>query len=98
MPCHIEKCQRGLFCFALPWLVLVPISILGCKKKPPPPAPPQVDVITLAPTNVPIIEEWIGTLDGFVNAQIRAQVFGYLLTQAYADDSEVKSGDQLIEI
>jgi len=53
----------------------------GCKKKPAPPPPPEVQVITLAPTNVPIFEEWIGTLDGYVNAQIHAQVTGYLLTQ-----------------
>jgi multidrug efflux pump subunit AcrA (membrane-fusion protein) len=65
----------------------------GCKKKSAPPPPPEVQVITLAPTNVPIFEEWIGTLDGFVNAQIRAQVTGYLLTQNYAEGSEVKKGD-----
>jgi membrane fusion protein (multidrug efflux system) len=70
----------------------------GCKKKLAPPPPPEVQVITLTPTNVPIIEEWIGTLDGFVNAQIRAQVTGYLLTQNYAEGSEVKKGDLLFQI
>jgi len=70
----------------------------GCKKKPAPPPPPEVQFITLAPTNVPIFEEWIGTLDGYVNAQIRAQVPGYLLTQNYAEGSEVKIGDVLFEI
>jgi membrane fusion protein (multidrug efflux system) len=57
-----------------------------------------VDFITLEPTNVPIFEEWIGTLDGFVDAQIRAQVTGYLLTQNYAEGSEVKKGDLLFQI
>jgi membrane fusion protein (multidrug efflux system) len=70
----------------------------GCKKKLAPPPPPEVQVITLTPTNIPIIEEWIGTLDGFVNAQIRAQVTGYLLTQNYAEGSEVKKGDLLFQI
>ena len=70
----------------------------GCVKKLAPPPPPEVQVITLTPTNVPIIEEWIGTLDGFVNAQIRAQVTGYLLTQNYAEGSEVKKGDLLFQI
>jgi RND family efflux transporter MFP subunit len=70
----------------------------GCKKKVSPPPPPEVQVITLVPTNVPIFEEWIGTLDGFVNAQIRAQVTGYLLAQNYAEGSEVKKGDLLFEI
>jgi RND family efflux transporter MFP subunit len=70
----------------------------GCKKKPVPPPPPDVQVITLAATNVPVFEEWIGTLDGFVNAQIRAQVTGYLLAQNYAEGSEVKTGDLLFQI
>ena len=79
-------------------IVLLAILAGGCHKKPPPPRPPEVQVVTLAPTNVPIFEEWIGTLDGFVNAQIRAQVTGYLLTQDYAEGSQVKKGDLLFEI
>ena len=63
------------------WLLLLAMLAGGCEKRPPPPAPPEVQVVTLAPTNVPIVEEWIGTLDGYVNAQIRAQVTGYLLKQ-----------------
>ena len=52
----------------------------------------------MTPTNVPIYEEWIGTLDGFVNAQIRAQVSGYISKQDYAEGSEVKKGALLFEI
>jgi RND family efflux transporter MFP subunit len=74
------------------------LSAASCKKKAAPTPPPEVQVITLAPTNVPIFEEWIGTLDGFVNAQIRAQVTGYLLAQNYAEGGEVKKGDLLFEI
>jgi membrane fusion protein (multidrug efflux system) len=79
-------------------LLLAGLVFAGCKKKTPPPPPPEVQVITVATTNVPIFEEWIGTLDGFVNAQIRAQVTGYLLTQDYAEGSEVKKGDELFQI
>ncbi len=79
------------------WLLLAGL-LAGCHKKPPPPAPQEVQFITLTPTNVPIFEEWIGTLDGFVNAQIRAQVTGYLQTQDYAEGSEVKKGDLLFQI
>jgi membrane fusion protein (multidrug efflux system) len=68
------------------------------KKKLVPPPPLEVRVITLAPTNVPIFEEWIGTMDGDVNAQIHAQVAGYLLTQNYAEGRELKKGDQLFQI
>jgi membrane fusion protein (multidrug efflux system) len=81
---------------ALGFSILILIAD-GCKKKLAPP-PPEVQVITLAPTNVPIFEEWIGTLDGFVNAQIHAQVTGYLLTQNYVEGSEVKKGDLLFQI
>ena len=83
----------GALCFSM---LLLPAA--GCKKKSPPPPPPEVQVITLAPTNVPVFEEWIGTLDGFVNAQIHAQVTGYLLTQNYAEGSVVKKGDLLFQI
>jgi membrane fusion protein (multidrug efflux system) len=85
----------------LTWTALLAISfsLLGCKKKkPPPPPPPEVQVITVNPTNVPIFEEWIGTLDGYVNAQIHAQVSGYMLTQNYSEGSQVKIGQLLFEI
>src|SRR5881394_3945388 len=66
----------------------------GCKKEKPPPAPPpEVMVITVQPKDVPIYKEWIGALDGLVNAQIRAQVTGYLLSQKYAEGRLVKKGD-----
>jgi multidrug efflux pump subunit AcrA (membrane-fusion protein) len=88
---------NGRFICVLFFSILILLAA-GCKKKSPPPAPPEVQVITLAPTNVPIFEEWIGTLDGYVNAQIRAQVTGYLLDQNYAEGGEVKKGDLLFEI
>jgi membrane fusion protein (multidrug efflux system) len=74
------------------------LFLVGCHKKTPPAAPQEVEFITVTPTNVPIYEEWIGTLDGFVNAQIRAQVTGYLQTQAYAEGSEVRQGQLLFQI
>src|SRR5205814_3195169 len=55
-------------------------------------------VVTVQPRDVPIFKEWIGTLEGYVNAQIRAQVTGYLLTQNYAGGSEVKKSDLLFQI
>ena len=48
--------------------------------------------------DVPIFHEWIGVLDGRVNAQIRAQVAGYLVAQDYRDGEGVKKGDLLFEI
>jgi membrane fusion protein (multidrug efflux system) len=48
--------------------------------------------------DVPIYKEWIGTLDGFVNADIKAQVSGYLTEQAYTEGTFVKSGQLLFQI
>jgi RND family efflux transporter MFP subunit len=72
----------------------------GCKEKSkavsPPPA--AVEVITVAQADVPVYHEWIGSLDGLVNARINAQVTGYLLTQNYREGDSVKKGDLLFEI
>jgi RND family efflux transporter MFP subunit len=62
------------------------------------PAPVEVEVVNVEQRDVPIYTEWIGTLDGFVNADIKAQVTGYLLEQAYQEGSFVKKGQLLFQI
>ena len=62
------------------------------------PRPLEVEVITVTPTSVPIYREWIGTTDGMVNAEIKAQVTGYLLKQDFKEGSLVKKGQLLFEI
>ncbi len=75
------------------------VFLAGCKKEPPAaPRPPTVQILEVHPQDVPIYHEWIGTLDGLVNAQIRAQVAGYLLKQNYREGDMVKKGDLLFEI
>ncbi len=102
--CLVAGARRGkpICWFSWRTLLLVGLGIsifCGCaKKKVNLPAPPEVWVITVTPTNVPVFQEWIGTLDGFINAQIRAQVTGYLLTQNYLEGSQVKKGDLLFQI
>ena len=85
------------------WLFALSISLLmvfaeGCKVEAPAPSIPEVQFVTVGPADVPIFEEWIGTLDGFVNAQIHAQVTGYLLAQNYLEGKSVKKGDPLFQI
>jgi len=92
-----KSSSKGRFIFPLVFCILI-LFANGCKKQSASPLVPEVQVITVVPVNVPIFEEWIGTLDGFVNAQIHAQVTGYLLTQDYAEGSEVKKGDLLFKI
>lgn len=79
-------------------MFLFPALLAGCKKKEAPPPPPEVLVMSVTPTNVPIFEEWIGTMQGSVTADIHAQVLGYLLAQHYTEGSEVKTGDLLFQI
>jgi RND family efflux transporter MFP subunit len=62
-----------------------------------PPAP-QVEVVPAVTRDVPIYREWIGTLDGMVNAAIKAQVTGYLLKQSYTEGSFVRKGQLLFQI
>jgi membrane fusion protein (multidrug efflux system) len=75
--------------------------ISGCSKKaapagPPPPLP--VTVVEVKPTAVPITGEWVGTLDGYVNAQIQPQANGYLIKQDYREGAQVAKGQVLFEI
>jgi membrane fusion protein (multidrug efflux system) len=58
----------------------------------------EVQVAEVEQKDVPIYGEWIGTLDGLVNADIKAQVSGYLLRQAYTEGSFVRQGQLLFEI
>jgi len=60
--------------------------------------PPVVEVVQVEQKDVPIYSEWIGTLDGSVNADIKAQVSGYLLKQDYNEGSFVQKGQLLFEI
>lgn len=61
-------------------------------------APLNVEVVQVDQKDVPIYGEWIGTLDGFTNADVRAQVTGYLLRQGYQEGAFVKKGQLLFEI
>src|SRR3984957_8796077 len=58
----------------------------------------EVEVAPVQQKDVPIYREWIGTLDGLVNADIKAQVTGYLIQQAYTEGSFVKQGQLLFQI
>src|SRR5712671_2956559 len=64
----------------------------------PPGTSPDVEVVQVEQKDVPIFGEWIGTLDGFTNADVRAQVSGYLLRQGYQEGAFVKKGQLLFEI
>src|SRR5689334_3994503 len=62
------------------------------------PPVPEVVVTAVVAQDVPIYSEWVGTTDGFVNAQVRPRVQGYLLEQSYHDGRSVRAGDLLFQI
>ena len=59
---------------------------------------PEVEVATVETRDVPMYGEWVATLDGYVNAQIRPQVSGYIIKQNYKEGSLVHKGQTLFEI
>ena len=63
-----------------------------------PPPPVEVSVVGVRQTDVPVYKEWIGTLDGFVNADIKAEISGYLTQQSYTEGTFVKKDQLLFQI
>ena len=73
---------------------------VDCSRKPAQtaPPPPEVLVTTVKPQDVPRVLERVATLDGFINANINAQVQGYIVSRDYQEGSVVKKGDLLFQI
>src|SRR5882762_6819855 len=87
----------------LPTVVLtvaLGIFVSGCNKGQAATATPtpEVEVATVEQRDVPVFSEWVATLDGYVNAQIRPQVSGYIIKQNYKEGSLVRKGQVLFEI
>src|SRR6202167_2761434 len=79
-------------------LLLIVLTRSGAKASVQAPPPPIVEVATVEQRDVPVYGEWMGTLTGQVNADVKAQVTGYLLTRKYKEGSYVKKGQLLFEI
>jgi RND family efflux transporter MFP subunit len=87
----------GAFCLAVVALIIGairPKHVSGAQSE----GPPVVEVVAVEQKDVQIYGEWIGTLDGLVNADVRAQVTGYLLRQAYQEGAYVRKGQLLFQI
>jgi RND family efflux transporter MFP subunit len=83
------------------WVLLLGVALLdGCsssKEKPTPP-PPGVTVTPVAQMNVPIYQEWVGTMVGNIDADIRPKVDGFLLKRIYEEGSFVKQGQPMFRL
>jgi len=83
------------------YLTLIGSLLLLSCSEPPQQAPamlPAVKVTEVIQDDVAVFEEWVGTLDGMVNATINAQVTGYLVKQNYKEGDFVKKDQLLYEI
>jgi len=76
------------------------IFVSGCNKSQATTAMPvpEVEVASVETRDVPMYGEWVATLDGYVNAEIRPQVSGYIIKQNYTEGSLVRKGQVLFEI
>jgi RND family efflux transporter MFP subunit len=82
-------------------LALVATLGVGCERgvaSAPAPAPPTVEVTPVIEKDVPLEGEWVGTLEGYVNAQIQPHVTGYLIRQDYQEGGFVRKDQVLFEI
>jgi membrane fusion protein (multidrug efflux system) len=80
---------------------LFAIALAACgqaKGKAAPPPSPTVMVVRVAQRDLPLFIEAVASLDGYVNAEIRARVKGYLEAQTYKDGSAVRQGQLLFTI
>jgi membrane fusion protein, multidrug efflux system len=76
-------------------------AFTACEKKPVETisaGPPEVLVTEVVQKEIPVFRQWVGTVNGIENAQIRARTEGYLQTIAYQQGGYVKKGDLLFQI
>ncbi len=93
---NVMRAGAGALCLIAVGLIvwaLWPKKVSGAQA-----GPAVVEVVQVEQKDVPIYGEWIGTFDGLVNADVRAQVSGYLLKQGYQEGGFVKKGQLLFEI
>src|ERR1700689_2378913 len=93
-----HRIQIGAAALIFVAIVLILISRGKSTAAATPPPPPEVQVAAVEQRDLPVRHEWIGTLNGLVNAAINAEVTGYLLRQNYAEGSFVHKGQLLFEI
>ncbi|WP_213768665.1 efflux RND transporter periplasmic adaptor subunit [Caballeronia sp. dw_19] len=74
------------------------LAACGQKQSAPPPQTPEVGVVTIQPTTVPVVSELPGRTSAFLVAQVRARVDGIVLRRDFTEGADVKAGDRLYKI
>ena len=96
---HTKEAMRKVS--SICWVAFSVLTVFTSCKKPSETklaGPPEVLVTEVVQKDVPLIRQWVGTLNGIQNAQVRARETGYLQTIAYQQGGYVKKGDLLFEI
>jgi len=95
---HEGFCATRVLLFIL--FAVLTLAMTGCgRTQAAAPLPPtEVRVVPVIQRDVPVYSEWVATLDGYVNAQVRPQVSGYIIKQNYREGSLVRKGEVLFEI
>jgi membrane fusion protein (multidrug efflux system) len=73
-------------------------SACSSEKEKPAPPPPGVTITPVVQKNVPIYQEWVGSMTGNIDADIRPKVEGFLLNRLYTEGSFVKKGQPLFQL
>jgi RND family efflux transporter MFP subunit len=97
---HHRKGPVSTQVLSFTFLAVFSSAMLGCGRTQAaaPSLPPEVRVALVVQQDVPVYSEWVATLDGYVNAQVRPQVSGYIIKQNYKEGSLVRKGEVLFEI
>ncbi|WP_250518070.1 efflux RND transporter periplasmic adaptor subunit [Caballeronia sp. ATUFL_M1_KS5A] len=74
------------------------LAACGQKQSAPPPQTPEVGIVTVQPTSVPVIVDLPGRTNAYLVAQVRARVDGIVLRREFTEGSEVKAGQRLYKI
>ncbi len=94
--CGYSLSPSQLLCFSL--LLLCTLGGCASKEEKPAPPPPGVTVTPVVQKDVDIQQEWVGTMLGNVDADIRPKVEGFLLTQIYAEGSYLTKGQPMYQL
>jgi membrane fusion protein (multidrug efflux system) len=101
---HFASAEEALVMRDRRWFlvaVMLGAIVTGCgdaSRAAAPPPPPLVKVEPVVEQDVPISAEWVGTLVGYVTAQLRARVAGHLISQNYTEGSVIKAGDMMFQV